>query len=167
MSENSANSKLSRRSFFATAGAVAAVSALGPITVSGIAQSVLSSATAVDYPVTIDLLANNKLVYKVRGTLAPDPLPVSPNKTITWSVNPHGKQYHITILFQENKTPLVDPTNGVPINAVHGSQQDEGTLKVGGKIRGAQGVTYKYGVAVFDDDTNDTYSDDPKIIVGT
>ena len=167
MSDNSAKSMLSRRSFVAATGTVVASTALGRGTVSGIAQPVPSPPITVDYPVTIDLLPNNKLVYKVRGAIAPDPLPVKVDKTITWSVNDHGKPYHITILFQKKQTPLVDP-NGAPLNAVHGSHQDEGTLKVGGKVRrGAQGHSYKYAVAVFDDYTGVTYSDDPKIIVGT
>ena len=32
---------------------------------------------------------------------------------------------------------------------------------------GAKGRSFRYAVAVFDDATNETYSDDPKIIVGT
>jgi hypothetical protein len=56
----------------------------------------------------------------------------------------------------------------VTVGAVDSSEQDEGTLKVGGKIGGgANGHSFRYAVAVFDDATNETYSDDPKIIVGT
>jgi hypothetical protein len=56
----------------------------------------------------------------------------------------------------------------VTVGAVDSSEQDEGTLKVGGKIvGGAKGRSFSYAVAVFDDATNETYSDDPKIIVGT
>jgi len=166
MSNNSDKSMLSRRNFVVVAGTAAATTVLGCGTVSGTAKSLLSPPTAADYAVTIDLLPNNKLVYKVQGTTA-DPLPVNVGKTITWRVNPSGKKYHIAILFKNKKTPLVD-LHGTPLNAVHGSDQDEGTLKVGGTVGpAAQGHRYKYAVAVFDDDTGATYSDDPKIIVGT
>jgi hypothetical protein len=164
MSENSVTSRVSRRRFLTVAGTVAAASSLGSGTASAVAQQAPTPPISVDYPVTIDVAADNTLSYKVGGKSA-DPLNINANQTVTWKVN--GTKYHLTILFKKKKTPLVDP-NGKPLNAVHGSEQDEGTLKVGGKIGGgAKGHSYKYAVAVFDDVTNETYSDDPKIIVGT
>jgi hypothetical protein len=166
MSENSATSRVSRRRFLTVAGTVAAASSLGPGTASALAQPAPTPPISVDYPVTIYLLPNNKLSYKVGGNDA-NPLTVNANQTVTWKVNNSGKGYHVTILFKDKKTPLVD-SSGKPLNAVHGSEQDEGTLKVGGTIGGgAKGHSYKYAVAVFDDANNETYSDDPKIIVGT
>jgi hypothetical protein len=113
---------------------------------------------------SIHLAPNNNLSYKV-GTNNADPLTVKPNELVTWKTS--AARYHVTIIFKNKKTPLVDPTTTKPVNAVHGSEQDEGTLKIGGRVgQGALGH-YNYSVAVFDDVTGDTYSDDPKIIVGT
>src|ERR1035441_10612419 len=129
MSENSVTLGVSRRRFLTVAGTVAAGSSLGPGTASAVAQPAPTPPISVDYPVTIDVAANKTLSYTVGGK-SEDPLNINANQTVTWKVN--GSKYHLTILFKKKKTPLVDPT-GKPLNAVHGSEQDEGTLKVGGK----------------------------------
>jgi hypothetical protein len=166
MHEQSATSNASRRRFLRVAGTLAASGPLGFGTASAIAQPVPQPPVNADHPVTIYLAPNNSVSYK-EGANSGDPLTVSPNQTVVWKAITPGKKYHVTIIFKSKKSPFVD-ANGDPVYAVHGSEQDEGTLKIGGKIgQGALGHSYKYSVAVFDDVTNKTYSDDPKIIVGT
>ena len=165
MNEQSATSKVNRRRFLAAAGTVTAAGSLGLGTASAIAQPVPQPPVNADHPVTIYVASNNNLSYK-QGANSGDPLTVNPNQTVAWKVITPGKKYHVTIIFKSKKSPFVDPS-GNSVYAVHGSEQDEGSLKIGGKIgQGAQGHSYKYSVAVFDDVTGDTYSDDPKIIVG-
>jgi hypothetical protein len=164
MSKHSATSKVNRRGFLEAAGTVTAVSVLCSAT-SGTAQPVPPPGVTVDYPVIINPSAGNTLTYTVNGKNA-DPLTIDEGKTVTWAVNPKVKHYHLTILFKHKKAPLADGS-GKPLNAVQGSEQDQGTLKVGGKVApGTKGHGYNYAVAVFDDDANESYSDDPKIIVG-
>jgi hypothetical protein len=163
MYEQSAAPKVSRRRFLAAAGTVTAASSLTG-TASAMAQPVPQPPVRVDHPVTIHPTPNNNLSY-TEGANGADPLTVDPNKSVTWQVNTPGKKYHVTILFENKRTPFVGP-NGKPVHAFHGTEQDEGTLTVGGMIGPTTG-TYRYAVAVFDDVTKETYSDDPKIIVGT
>jgi hypothetical protein len=166
MYEQSATSKVSRRHFLAVAGTVSAATSLGPGTGSATAQPVPQPPIHVDHPVTIHPAANNNLSYK-EGTNSADPLTVDVNQSVTWQVNTAGKKYHVTILFEKKRTPFVDLTTGKPVHAIHGTEQDEGTLTVGGTVGPNATGEYPYAVAVFDDVTKETYSDDPKIIVGT
>lgn len=87
-------------------------------------------------------------------------LKVKPNEKVRWKTKSGGAQ-HATVLFI-GETPLVDASNNNnPIFAV-----DTSNVVVGSVEQDASGI-YEYYVAVFDPATNKTYTDDPKIIVGS
>jgi hypothetical protein len=87
-------------------------------------------------------------------------LNVKPNDKVSWQMKP-GSTQHATVLFIRD-TPLVDASNNNnPLYAV-----DSLNAVVGSVEPDASGI-YEYYVAVFDPATNKTYTDDPKIIVGS
>jgi|HubBroStandDraft_5_1064220.scaffolds.fasta_scaffold24748_2 hypothetical protein len=116
--------------------------------------------------VTINV-ATNPTSYKV-GTVNAYRLKLKTCQTVTWTVstppNPSGKNpYHVTILFPK-ETPLFDPNTNLPAYLIVGSDQKPiSAMAVDADATG----TYEYYVVIVDDFTNQTYPDDPKIIVGT
>lgn len=163
MSMNSDASNVSRRQFLAAAGSVAAASSFALGKDSGSAQS--PPPPPVVYKVTIDV-TKAPISYSMT-----DPNGVVHNAyrlraetgdKVTWTVKPSKTQYHVSILFLK-ETPLND-TNGNPTYTVLGS--DQTTIPPMVIDKDASG-TYEYYVGVVDDYTKQTYSDDPKIIVGT
>lgn len=163
MSRKSESSNVSRRHFLAVVGSVAAASpfALGK-SVSSAQPPPASS--PVDYPITIDITTPNTFKYSTPTQSDASVLKnVTANQTFTWAVKtPKAGNYRVTIFFLK-KTPFAD-VNKKPVFAFEG---DSGHGGVGGKISGSPSIgTYKYYVAVFDDESGLTCTDDPKIIVG-
>jgi hypothetical protein len=115
------------------------------------------------YTVTIDAAAipiSYKIVDSSGKVHNAYRLRVKPNDKVSWQMKP-GSAQHATVLFIRD-TPLVDVNNSNnPLFAV-----DSLNAVVGSVEPDASGI-YEYYVAVFDPATNKTYTDDPKIIVGS
>jgi hypothetical protein len=170
MSSNSDASNVSRRRFLAVAGTVAAASSFAVGRDANSAPAPLPPPPpplVPDHLVTIDITTvatTNKISYWV-GTPAQDAsnLPVKEGESIMWQAKTVGVSHRLAVLFRK-KTPFADK-NG-PVYAFEGSEADEAN-GIGGNIGQVGSHSYKYCVAVFDDATKKTYTDDPKIIVGT
>lgn len=163
MSGKSESSNVSRRQFLAVAGSVAAA---GPFAVGKSMSSALPppAPSPVDYPVTIDITNPHTFKYSTPTQSDASVLKhVAANQTFTWAVKtPSTGKYRVTILFLKT-TPFAD----VNKNPVYAFEGDSGQGGVGGKISASPSDgTYKYYVAVLDDTTGLTCTDDPKIIVG-
>jgi plastocyanin len=158
MPRNSNASNVSRRQFLAVASSVAAVSSLAVAKASS-----LEPPSPEDPSVVIDI-TTSPISYSVAGHHAYR-LNADPGDRVTWTAKTTGPKHHLAILFLK-ETPLVDASNR-PMYAVHGSEIDEAGSGIGGTIDNDALGTYEYYVAVFDNATNLTYTDDPKIIVGT
>jgi|ERR1700722_322275 hypothetical protein len=163
MSGKSESSNVNRRHFLLAAGSVVATRsfAAGKDVSSALAPPPLPMAA--DYLVTIDI-THPKVTYSTPAQNDASVLKkVKPNETFTWAVKtPSNGQYRVTILFL--KTTPFDDGHGHKIFAFQGDAAHGGA---GGTIAASvTNATYKYYVAVFDDDTGLTTTDDPKIIVG-
>lgn len=161
MPRNSNASNVSRRQFLAVASSVAAVSSLAIAKASSLAPPPPDDPSV--YPVIIDV-TTNPISYSVAGHHA---YRLNPDRgdRVTWTAKTTGPKHHLAILFLK-ETPLVDANNRL-LYAVHGSEIEEAGGGIGGTIDNDASGTYEYYVAVFDNATNLTYTDDPKIIVGT
>jgi hypothetical protein len=159
MSTDSDTSSVSRRQFLAVASGAAAA---GSISVGKVLASppptppfsytvtIDASTTPISYTV-VDSSGAVHNAYRLR---------VKSNDKVSWKMKSGGAQ-HGTVLFIRD-TPLVDANNNNnPLFAV-----DTSNAVVGLVDQGASGI-YEYYVAVFDPTTNKTYTDDPKIIVGS
>jgi hypothetical protein len=90
-----------------------------------------------------------------------NPLKVRPGDSVTWTVTTTSAHpYRATVLFPNN-TPFWDAHYNIPVYAFEGA-----SMAIGGTTGSTSG-RYEYCVAVFDDNTHQTYADDPKIIVGS
>jgi len=130
--------------------------------------------------VTVDVRSGS-IVYSAgdKATVPPTNVPLSNNRdltvkpgdTVAWQVlsNKMGNNppaHRLTILFLPNQTPFVDKS-GNPVYAFEGSKGDDGGPNLSGTIN--PNITceeYEFYVAVIDDAGGQTYTDDPKIIVG-
>jgi len=169
MSSNSDASNVSRRRFLAVAGTMAAASsfAVGREVNSALAPPPPPPPRP-DHLITIDITTvatTAKISYWV-GTPPQDAsnLHVKEGESVMWQAKTGGVSHRLTVLFRKNKTPFADK-NG-PVYAFEGSEANE-AIGIGGNIGQVGSHSYKYCVAVFDDATKKTYTDDPKIIVGT
>jgi hypothetical protein len=160
MSKRRDASNVSRRQFLAVAGSVAAASSLtfGRDTNSALPPAPVPVAT---HPVKIST-ATKPLSYTTPTIPDASILHVKRGETVAWSATP-TTQYRVAILFFPN-TPFTDP-HGNHLYAFEGPDSDAGNGKIGGTISGPDG-TYPYCVAIFDDASVLTYTDDPKIVVG-
>jgi len=159
MSTDSDASSVSRRQFLAVASGAAASS----ISVGKALASPPPPTPPVSYTVTIDV-STTPISYTVVDSSGAVHnayrLRVKSNDKVSWKMKSGGAQ-HGTVLFIRD-TPLVDANNNNnPLFAV-----DTLNAVVGLVDQGASGI-YEYYVAVFDPTTNKTYTDDPKIIVGS
>jgi len=172
MSKNTEVSNVSRRLFLTVAGGAAAANsfAVGEA-VSSAVNPLPSNPT--NYLVTIDV-STNPISYSYTdgsGKHRANRLTVSGNDTIAWNVTtpPYSAgrpKYHITILCVK-ETPLVDKKhNNNPLFEIHGSEIEANAGTVMANIDTDASGSYEYYVAVTDDNTGQTYTDDPKIIVG-
>jgi plastocyanin len=161
MSIDSDASSVNRREFLALASSAAAAGALSVGKPSGLVPSPLPPPTP--YSVTIDI-TTSPISYSVGGHHAYR-LKVNAGDSVTWKAKTNGSTHHLAILFLK-ETPLSDASNQ-PLYAVHGSEVEETGSGIGGTIDSDASGTYEYYVAVFDGVTKKTYTDDPKIIVGT
>ena len=108
-----------------------------------------------------------KITYTVGATPAKC-FKVSPGQTVIWQAATSNTAHRTTIFFLPNHTPFVDRNNN-PVHAFHGSNTDESTggQEIGSHATiGAASGSYEAYIAVFDDNSGLTYTDDPKIIVG-
>jgi hypothetical protein len=159
MSTDSDASSVSRRQFLAVASGAAASS----ISVGKALATPPPPTPPVSYTVTIDV-STTPISYTVVDSSGAVHnayrLRVKSNDKVSWKMKSGGAQ-HGTVLFIRD-TPLVDANNNNnPLFAV-----DTLNAVVGLVDQGASGI-YEYYVAVFDPTTNKTYTDDPKIIVGS
>jgi hypothetical protein len=168
MSRNKDVSNISRRRFLEVAGSMAVA---GRAAVAKDASSAPASPPppTADYSVTVEVTNTNLKPIKYHTPSQNDASiikNVAKNQTFTWAVKTLSSgNYRLTILFL-NATPFVD-AHGNPVYAFGGSESEGGQGKIGGKIAPTvPDGTYKYYVAIFDDTTGVTYTDDPKIIVG-
>jgi plastocyanin len=163
MSKNSDASNLSRRKFLAVAGTVAAANSLAVGKDVGSAQTTTQSTpvSPVHYLVTITVdVANNSISYDAlnKDTGKPAPMPnnsltVMPGDEVKWTARTSGHRYRASVRFTTT-TPFA-------VKEFKWSENQTG----GGNTQGGAANHY-YLVAVFDKDTQEVYSDDPKIIVG-
>jgi hypothetical protein len=160
MSTDSDASSVSRRQFLAVASGVAAAGSISVGKVLASPPAPTPPPPPADYPVTVDV-TKNPISYTANGHNAYRLRP-KVGKTITWAAKTSGAQHRLTVLFVK-ETPLIDANNN-PLYAVHSSDSDPGVV---GTIDPDASGTYEYYVAVFDDVTHSTYTDDPKIIVGS
>ncbi|HWY52988.1 MAG TPA: hypothetical protein VNZ03_00890 [Terriglobales bacterium] len=89
-------------------------------------------------------------------------LAVDMNDTVVWKATTPGAKNAAAIFFP-NGTPFGDP-NGRPVSMIVWSERD-GTSPPTTVVE--ESGTYEYHVVVYDEDNKITYTDDPKIIVGT
>ena len=115
------------------------------------------------YPIKI-AIQGGQVMYDINGN---DVRILHANnlETVTWEGKPStGSSHRITILFPF-ATPFVN-SSGQPVYVLHGDQT-QGPLGNNIKISSTAFGTYKYCVAVLNDDgTPTTFADDPKIIIG-
>jgi plastocyanin len=161
-------SNVSRRKFLVAAGSVAAASSIAAGNVSSLAAAPTRPRTLATNPVTIDV-TTTPISYTLPGTPPQNAyrVKVQGGDKVTWKVKTSGANHRVAILFLKD-SPFVD-SNQNPVYAFEGSQTDEGGSGIGGNAMidtNASG-TYEYYVAVFDDVTHRSVSDDPKIIVGS
>ncbi len=162
MSKNSDASNVSRRKFLAVAGTVAAANSLAVGKDVGSAQTTTQSTpvSLVHYLVTITV-ANNSISYyalnKDTGQAVSMPnnsLTVNPGDEVKWKAITPGPNRHRASVRFTTTTPFT-------VKEFKWSENQTG----GGNTQGGPASHY-YLVAVFDKDTQEVYSDDPKIIVG-
>ena len=159
MALNADSSNVNRRRFLVVSGAAAASSlALG----SSLGSTQALATAPVDPLVTIDI-TKSPISYTVSGNNAYR-LAVKGGDTVNWKATTTGPKHHLAILFVK-ETPF--SLNKQPVYAFHGSEIDEAGAGIGGSIDANASGTYEYYVAVFDSATNLTYTDDPKIMVGS
>jgi hypothetical protein len=163
MSRKPEPSNVSRRQFLAVAGSVAAASSFAVGKDAGSAQPLPATQTPANPVVTIDI-TKAPISYSASGHNAYR-LKAKNRDIVKWQAITSSTDHRVTILFLKD-TPFSDG-NKKPVYAFHGSQDDEKKKGIGGTIDDDASGTYEYSVAVFDDKTNLTYTDDPKIIVGT
>jgi len=156
-------SNVSRRQFLAVAGSVAAANSFAVGKDSGSAQALPPAPSPADPLVTIDI-TTAPISYSVSGHNAYR-LKVKAGDSVKWQAKTTSAKHRVTILFLKD-TPFSDGSKK-PLYAFHGSEVDESGSGIGGTIDDDASGTYEYYVAVFDDKTNLTYTDDPKIIVGS
>ena len=170
MSINCDASNVSRRQFLAAAGSVAAASSFALGKDSGSAQSTPSPPPIpppVVHNVTIDV-TKKPISYSVGNPAANAyHLQVNPNEVVTWTAvtsSPNPK--HCVAIFFQKETPLAD-TNIRPVRTLLWSERDETPNGPPVTIDPDASGIYEYSVAVLDEGTQTTYTDDPRIIVGT
>lgn len=131
-----------------------------------------SPTTAGKHGIKLDVTINpNHITYQSDdGAADPSNLPVMHNDVVTWKAKTHGPKHHLALIFAP-LTPFVDVDTGFPVFAFFGSEVNESH---GGGIGSNASIGphvletgYEYLVAVWDDESKKTYSNDPKIIVGT
>ena len=109
--------------------------------------------------------ATNIITYTDETGAPATSLSVDKNDVVIWKAKTSGSKHHLSVIFSPT-TPFTD--NGNPVYAFHGSQADEGN-GIGKNATidpNAPATSYKYSVAVWDEATNSSYSDDPTIRVG-
>ena len=173
MSKNTEVSSVSRRLFLAVAGGAAAANsfAVGE-TVSSAVKPACPKPTS--YAVTIDV-RTDPFSYSATdacgNTHKANRHAVTGGDSAAWNVKTPlatgaTLNYHITI-FCVKETPLVDFNTGTnPVFALHGATAEANAGTVKAKIDTEASGSYEYYVAITDDNTGITYTDDPKIIVG-
>lgn len=155
---------LTRRRFLTVAGTVAAANSVALGNATEVASPVRVPRA---WPVTMD--AREKPISYTTpnptgtGTINVSSLDVIPKDKVTWVAKTKGAHHNWAILFLK-ETPLVDANNNA-MYAVFGSEADEGK-GLGGTIGDKASGPYEYYVAVIDRDSLETYTADPKIIVG-
>jgi hypothetical protein len=170
MSTDSDASSVSRRQFLAVASGAAAA---GSMSVGNVLASPPPPSTPnppTNYLVTVDV-TTRPISYTIPGPSPTAPrkrvyrLKVSSNDTVTWEAKTNGPKHRVTVLFLK-ETPLIDTgNNNQPLYAVHGSESQPA---LAGKVDADASGIFEYSVAVFDDNAGGlTYTDDPKIIVGS
>jgi hypothetical protein len=170
MSRNSDACNVSRRQFLAAAATIAAASSFAVGKDSDSAQTT-GPIAPVDYVVTVVVVDKKPNTYRARDGHGPVPLhnnnglEVTQNDTVAWEVENDSRKYRLTIgFFKTLTTPLVDE-NGDSMYAVSGTEVDQGTKKLWGRIGASTpDGTYRYYVRA--DDGNGPHPDDPTIIVG-
>jgi plastocyanin len=167
MSRNPDTSKVSRRRFLAAAGSVAAASsfATGKDTESVPALPPPTAPTA--YDVTIDV-TRSPISYSYPSLTVPQPayrLKVKTGDTVTWTAKSPGPKHCVSIVFKKD-TPLID-RNGRPIYTLLWSERIETPKGPQVTVDPDAAGIYEYSVAVLDEGTQVSYTDDPKIIVGS
>jgi len=165
MSTDSDASSVSRRQFLAVASGAAAA---GSISVGKVLASPPPPPPPVSYTVTIDVSSGSPS-YSVSPTGNPRRLYVKDGDTVKWKATTRAAHHRLTILFVK-ETPFIDVKSKRPVYAFHGNEADEGGVGIGGTatLDPIASGAYEYSVAVFDDDNVLlTYTDDPKIIVGS
>lgn len=170
MFRHSEVSNVSRRRFLAVAGGVAAANsfAKGEALGSPVPPPPPPTTNLVTIDITTNPLSYSYTIMNGGGTAhKANRLKVNGLDTVKWNVKTSvttGYKYHVTILCVR-ETPLAD-TNNNPVFAIQGSEVEADAGKVMAKIDTDATGTYEYYVAVTDDKTGKTYTDDPKIIVG-
>lgn len=119
------------------------------------------------YIVTIDV-TTNPISYSVSKNGTPQSgsayrLYVANGDSVAWNVTTGNNDSYSAMIFFPT-TPLYDRTSGRPTNSIVWS--DRATPSPVSKVD-ASFATYEYHVAVNDEVKKKTYSDDPKIIVGS
>jgi hypothetical protein len=122
---------------------------------------------------TIDV-SQSPIVYScvdpVTGVKAPAyrlTIPTGAGNTVTWNITSSGPtQKHCSGIFFPNDTPFVDLT-GRPVYGFVWSEREEAANQVTLNVDAAASGTYEYRIVVRDIASGTTYSEDPKIIVGT
>jgi hypothetical protein len=89
-------------------------------------------------------------------------LPVAMNDTVVWKATTPGAKNAVAIFFP-NGTPFAD-SDGRPVSMIVWSERGGNSPQL--TVVEASG-TYEYHVVVYDEDNKTSYTDDPKIIVGS
>lgn len=156
----SEGSDVSRREFLAVAGGVGAATSF-------VVPETRSAAASADYVVTVDV---TKTPFAYTSPQTPDAynlhVDVTKIKTVSWKAVSQGSNHSMGIFFPK-ETPFLNPSDGRPMYALLWSDREESANPIIANLDPYASGKYEYRIAVFDKQTGKTYSEDPRIIVGS
>src|SRR5215470_16470707 len=165
MSKNSSASNLSRRSFLAAAGTVAAANSFVVGKAVPSEQNTMKAPApppSDSYVVTVKLADDGSFSYDYsKNGAAPVPMPskdltVLTGNDVQWqSTLPNSHRHRASVRF----------TTTTPFGGANEFKWSENQKK-GGRVTETNLSTHYYSVAVYDKHKDEIFTDDPKIIVG-
>jgi hypothetical protein len=160
MTENPDQLNVTRRRFLAGVGSLAAISNAAVLKAATITPEPSSPQDGAKYIVTLDI-STDVIKYSTPQMSNASELPVNSKDVVVWNADAAGS-YHLAVLFTP-RTPFININSGKPVHAFHGNESGiGGDAYIDPKASGC----YKYCVAVWNEKTNLSYADDPKILIG-
>jgi hypothetical protein len=129
----------------------------------GASFAVGQSSHTVTIDVTTSLMSYSESINGVGQPGSAYRLYAENGDSVLWKAKTPGNAHYSAMIFFPKETPFADKTSGRPITSLVWSDRVPNSPE--GYVVEQSG-TYKYYVAVYDEDHQKPYSDDPKIIVG-